>query len=246
MTDQTFGGHTFQEVAELLDALSRAADRCEANSQQEISGIASRGRDALRALLAKPVATREVPTRNTIHRFIGEFGDKEGWDGRQLNDGHVVDAVIAALSHFAPPAAPLPPICGMSVDDIVYQFSIAWDKYVDNVDLKRADCIAVVHAKIVHRLAQQSVVDPDADAEAKAVHNKLYEHAPSMVPSDFNSASDGWKNACRAVAAADAARAVTDEDDVDIAAAVFGIAVAEMGKDVREGLAERGLKVVRA
>ena len=44
----TFGGHTAMEVAELLDDLAIAADRCEANSYSEIASICRRGSAAIR------------------------------------------------------------------------------------------------------------------------------------------------------------------------------------------------------
>lgn len=49
---ETFGGHTAQEVAELLDALAASADRCEANSYSEIASISLRGSAAIRRLAA--------------------------------------------------------------------------------------------------------------------------------------------------------------------------------------------------
>jgi len=50
IAEARFGGHTAQEVAELLDALAGAADRCDANSYSEIASISRRGSAAIRRL----------------------------------------------------------------------------------------------------------------------------------------------------------------------------------------------------
>jgi len=50
-TTPSYGGHSAEEVAELLDMLALSADRHQTNSYTEIAIISRKGRDALRDAL---------------------------------------------------------------------------------------------------------------------------------------------------------------------------------------------------
>ena len=56
---RSFGGYPAPEVADLLDALAKAADRDDARNNTQTADIARRGRDAIRYLLGQEVPNDE-------------------------------------------------------------------------------------------------------------------------------------------------------------------------------------------
>jgi hypothetical protein len=102
-------------------------------------------------LAARPEVTREAVT--------DWFNDR--YNASASNE--TVTFILAALSHFAPPPAPmLPRICGMSVEEIEAQmFTHIQEKN------RRMEGVLYVQecARVAHHLAQpERVVDPDANA----------------------------------------------------------------------------------
>lgn len=98
-----------------------------------------------RELLAKPAATDDA---------ITDFFMRRGWLGR-LTDSEVND-ILAALSHFAPPARPRMMIEGMTASEIAAK-------------MREGDPNETFWhcARVAHRLATTPAPEVDPDAEAK-------------------------------------------------------------------------------
>jgi len=196
-------------------------------------------------LAARPEVTQAAVHEWVMNRRVGQALEVHVWD---------------ALSHFAPPPASLPPICGMSVEDWHEAFKPI---YAGNNEFRKMDH-AEACAIIAHRLAQPApVVDPDA--EAKRLAWIYYEATPGpgkfKTPEEYwedgdEEVQNGWravakekadcqcrKEAVAALTAADAAMAVTDEELDEVLTGVRGGIVAQL---MREKLRAAGLKVVRA
>lgn len=72
----------------------------------------------------------------------------------------MITAIIDALSHFAPPPAPLPPICGMSRAECRM---LAHDLFLQH-NGTMSSAVGIIGEEF-HRLAQLAQVDPDAEAK---------------------------------------------------------------------------------
>lgn len=135
------------------------------------SGYAVVGARA-RALLSPPVATREA-----VRKWMCTT------ESIRLLDERNLDGILAALSHFAPPASNVP-ILRMSEAEIGIAMRAEVDDDPRNWSI--GDC-----ARVAHRLAQPvPVVDPDAAAKDLAKSQGI----------DWSTTSGDVRDACRHLA----------------------------------------------
>lgn len=144
------------------------------------SGVLDRARTLLSA---RPEVTREAVRE---WYWNGE--------GRTLpfpsNENAMTTLVLAAISHFAPPPAPLP-ISGMSVEELQIQMLEGTGYHPTT---------ALHCARVAHRLAQPApVVDPDA--EAKNAYTN-YQAGTGVKAARWEDLFECDRNGWRAVAAA--------------------------------------------
>lgn len=128
----------------------------------------------VRALLTKPVATREELCRWIAKQYYG-----------QLVQPDRIDMILAVLQQFAAPDRPKMMIEGMTVDDI--RDEIRRDSEWQSV----GESTSYVAARVAHRLANTPapVVDEDAEAKrclwawSKATHSNLLDscHSPDEL-----------------------------------------------------------------
>lgn len=156
-----------------------------------------------RSLLAKPEATREA-----VEKWVREIG----WGNRTRS---ARDTVLAALSHFAPPARPKMMIEGMGFGAILGEMKECGQSFAMPRDLSEAEkMIQVVQhycARVAHRLANTPAPEHDPDAEAKRLAWLQYDtsyplgHARRVFTSMedmWGNETEQWRNGWRAVAAA--------------------------------------------
>jgi hypothetical protein len=146
-------------MTELWKELRRAAMLAPGSldAQSTWIAVADRGR----ALLAKPVATREG-----LAEYINKT--KAGW----ILGGDTLDALLDIVNHFAAPDRLKTMADGMTVRD--WEVALL---YADGVPNARADSRYIVvsdAARVAHRLANTPAPVVDEDAEAKRLAWKHY------------------------------------------------------------------------
>ena len=150
-------------IAEVEKILSAA--RPDHISFHTYAKVLSRVAAALRECAPHAGARSEV-TREAVMRRLDESPINAEWDD------NTVLQVLDALSHFSPPPPPLPPICGMSVEEIAAEMEKSQG---GDTPLRAAYTLiamrsfAQAFACVAHHLAQPApVVDPDAEAKRLA------------------------------------------------------------------------------
>ena len=138
-----------------------------------------------RALLAKPVATRETPAREEVAHKWAELLEIER---RYLTEA-AVDNCMRLLSHFAPPTSNAP-ILRMSVEDIAKEMTAAIRDRMDFAERGNIDIGAL--ARVAHRLAQP-VPEVDVDAGAKEALWRFWCAVPGRNP--YASKEAAWREA---------------------------------------------------
>jgi len=113
----------------------------------------------VRELLAGDV--KSVATREEVRVF---FRDKTyGWTRYELaSESLAIDVILAALSHFAPPAAP---INGMTVVDL-HKFIMNDPGVHDAMRCGSHNTFGLACAHVAHRLAQPGAEDKDREERA--------------------------------------------------------------------------------